>query len=92
MSIIKTIIKSFLLIFFLGLVEMACTSTPTVPTSEPLKVSSKPPLSKTNTPKIPNVKKIKKPHKVKPNVRLKAALTYLPDDIMALLRAKKNKR
>jgi len=95
MTISKTILKSFLLVFFLGLVEMACTSTPVITESQPIKenvqvktkVQQKKISIKTKVQqKKISVSKIKKINLKKP---LPGLLTKLPKEIVDLLRSKK---
>jgi D-alanyl-D-alanine carboxypeptidase/D-alanyl-D-alanine-endopeptidase (penicillin-binding protein 4) len=84
MIISKTILKSFLLVFFLGLVEMACTSTPVITESQSIKentqIQTKIQQRKIYVPPIKKIK-IKKP--------LPGFLTKLPKEIVDLLRVKK---
>ncbi len=84
MIISKTILKSFLLVFFLGLVEMACTSTPDITESQPIKESSQ--TKAKVQPRKASVSKIKKIKIKKP---LLGFLTKLPKEIVDLLHAKK---
>ncbi len=84
MTISKTILKSFLLVFFLGLVEMACTSTPVIPESHAIKENTQI-QTKVQQKKIP-VAQVKKIKIKKP---LSGLLTKLPKEIIDLLRSKK---
>ena len=84
MIISKTILKSCLLVFFLGLVEMACTSTPVITESQSIKekpqIQTKAPKRKITVPSLKKIR-IRKP--------LPGLLTKLPKEIVDLLRAKK---
>ena len=84
MIISKTILKSFLLVFFLGIVEMACTSTPVITEAQSIKektqIQTKVQPRKIRIPSLQKIK-IKKP--------LSGVLTKLPKEIVDLLRAKK---
>ncbi len=85
-KLFKTLLKSFLLVFFLGLVEMACTNTPVIEESHSIK---KEPQGHTQQQVEKTVVKSIKKTKRKIKKNLTGLLTKPPKDIVDLLRAKK---